>query len=234
MGKFREETFIRIRNDFNEHKPKGRGPFLYQYLAEGKCSEAYRKETDPGKADDPSTENAARPPKEKWSAEFDPEPYQDLFERLNRKRNTKAFVPVRVDQETGTGFYIVGKDHYVEFPYDKKMNLTCGIGILTDWVSDYDAEPEEREADIHLSLTIGSLEDPMDFPNIAEANSWFINRLYRDERERFGFFRECNGRMPQGADERFDKYFTHHGGAQDWFEELTEADREDAMKEYLA
>ena len=287
MAKLLEETFIHIRDDFNAHKPKGRGSFLYRYLAEGRCREAYEKERDPQKADDiiykvasdlmynqgyPLTgkileknrkrahntmlemldawylqrgfiRDSAFFPKgrgdfifsedfpEEGGNEFDIEAYQILYERLNQEKRTKAFMPVRIDSETGVGFYIIGRDHYVEFPYEDPEQA-CGIGIISDWMSDSDSDKEDREEDIHLNLTIGSMEDPMDFPSIAEANSWFVNRLYQDAKERFAFFRECNGVFPQGVDKRFKKYFMEQTELEESIDVITEEDKEETKKKF--
>ena len=60
--------------------------------------------------------------------------YQDLYDILNNAHNTSALIPVRIDRETGIGIFIVGRDHYTEFPYDWNVGPKryCGIGIFSD------------------------------------------------------------------------------------------------------
>lgn len=267
MGRFREETFIRIRNDYNEHRPSGRGSFLYRYLLEGKMKEKCEGIKSQEKIDAiihkaatdlmynlgyPLSENIV--PKDRrrtnntvldmidaWyssqgsgmavaaggAEEFDPEAYQQLYDFLNTAGNTSALVPVRLDPETGMGIYIVGRDHYTEFPYVNPAQA-CGIGLLTDWFSDYEEDPEDREDELRLCLAVGTLEEPADYPNIAEANKWYT-RLYGRDEDRYGFFRECNGLPPGGLPERFKRYFETEES--DCFGNITEEELEQTKRE---
>lgn len=267
MGRFREETFIRIRNDYNAHKPSGRGSFLYQYLLEGKMKEKCAGAKSPKEIDSiihkaatdimynlgyPLSENIV--PKNRlrshntaldmidaWysmqgdditiaaggTENFDPEAYQQLYEFLNKIGSTSVLIPVRLDNETGMGIYIVGRDHYTEFPYENSRQA-CGIGLLTDWFSDYEADPEERMDELRLSLAVGTMEEPADYPNIEEANKWYT-RLYGRDEDRYGFFRECNGAVPDGLPQRFKRYFeAEEGGG---FDIITEEELEQTKRE---
>lgn len=268
MGRFREETFIRIRNDYNAHKPSGRGSFLYQYLLNGKMKDKCADAKSSAEVDSiikkaatdlmynlgyPLSENVV--PKDKlrshntaldiidaWysmqgesmmiaagggTEHFDSEMYQKLYDFLNTTGNTSVLIPVRLDHETGMGIYIVGKDHYTEFPYDNPRQ-TCGIGLLTDWFSDYELSPEERLDELRLALAVGTIEEPADYPNMEEANKWYT-RLYGRDEDRYGFFRECNGTAPDGLPAQFKRYFEAEEG--DGFEKITDEELEQTKKE---
>lgn len=159
--------------------------------------------------------------------DFDPEEYQRLYDFLNTAGKTSVLIPVRVDSETGMGIYIVGRDHYVEFPYENPRQA-CGIGILADWFSDYGEKPDKRVDELRLSLAVGTMDEPADYVNIAEANKWYT-RLYGVGEERYGFFRECNGEAPDGLPERFMRYF--ESGKEDDFEVIKSEEREKTRRE---
>lgn len=268
MGKFREETLIRIRNDYNMHKPSGRGSFLYQYLLEGKMKEKCANAKTPEEIDSiihkaatdymynlgyPLSENTLSKAKcrshnttldmiDAWysmqgndmtiaqgggTEDFDPEVYQQLYDFLNTTGNTTVLIPVRVDNESGRGFYIVGRDHYAEFPYDNPCQ-SCGIGLLSLWCSDYDLDPENRRETLYLTFDTGTLEKPIACPNIIEANKWYTYFFGRDE-DRYFSFQEYNGTAPDGLPNKFKKYFKTE--EEDSFNTITEAEWKQAKKE---
>lgn len=146
----------------------------------------------------------SRAPEEKT----DPDAFQILFEQLNDMKNRDAFIPVCVDEVTGIGLYIIGMDHYYDFPstyISAERRFTCGIGFLTDW-----QRGVKDHKDITLTLEaieeIGELTDPV---NIREAYSIFENHILKDNAKRYRSYRDINGYWPAkaGLAERFKPYF---------------------------
>ena len=130
-----------------------------------------------------------------FSGEFDPEPYQLLYDKLNEENVDTAFIPVRIDPETGIGIFIVGKYHFKNFRefYDNP-SLTCGI-CLMEWM-----EPKETgDTNLKILLDASSCHS-----NIEEANEFYVGAVNSDK---FDFFQSCNDERLRDIPEMSYKYF---------------------------
>ncbi|MBR3278799.1 MAG: hypothetical protein IKG01_07905 [Lachnospiraceae bacterium] len=150
----------------------------------------------------------------KDSDDFEPEPYADLFNWLNDNEKADAFIPVQVDATTGIGFYIIGKNHYDEFPECyKEKNNSCGIGFMIDWESRlYDKSDMTLNTGIVFGTgtDAGDSDDLSDPPNIQQAYSIYKRIVLENK---YQSYREFNGNWPEkaGLSDRFIPYFNRSG-----------------------
>ena len=170
-----------------------------------------------------------------FDGDFDPKPYQELFDELNRNNCTGAFVPVRIDPQTGAGFAIVGRDHFLKFPADAPgKSRACGIAIFCQWTSGHTVGGIRGKnfRDMNLSFEYDEKECPDLKPTISEADSWFRALITENRSELFDSIILCNrdytGKL-RNIPETLKQYFYE---ADDDFDLITDDDLNEAKAEY--
>lgn len=123
---------------------------------------------------------------------------------LNQSKRENVMIPVMLDEETGAGIYIVGRNYFESSP--KQMSEDdnrkhCCYAIL---------EPVEwGEKPIEFWIDDSGYKD---LPDMSEAVSW-LNMQLND-----GIYLEpytsCNGDVPKDCPEAFKRYFS--GGNEDF------------------
>ncbi len=183
---------------------------------------------------------------------FDEEAYQELYDLLNKEKKTRALIPVRIDPETGMGIYIMGRELYPsgeeaywKYRFDslyrytgKARYMSCGISFVGCWMeSSTEGEPDHLTISFHTAEGDGEEEEEelRGFPDIEEANTWFIRNFLeaQDQEKRFFAFLEYNGKAPKGLPEQFLKYFGRAAPkASDDLAPYSEEDRAEMMAKF--
>jgi hypothetical protein len=151
---------------------------------------------------------------------------EGLMEILKKENNSKVFVPIAIDGETGAGIYIVGRDYIIGYEDHKneflrqKRELTacCCYCILfyEDFMLDLQGDfvtgsrMKQEMVSAAVSFTIDNFPEFFNFPSIVDAEECFksckaegtFHNAYIGSSEE-----GLNGQPPKGCPERFLQYF---------------------------
>lgn len=120
------------------------------------------------------------------------------------KSSDSILIPIRVDERTGAGLYIIGKDYYTKGTFKYPDSFHCGIDYISTW---------ENIEDIGVSIAITyGLED---CDSVIEANRFFEADIIMDV-DSLDEFHKMNGKMPEGCPKAFQKYFRDFVSEDEW------------------
>lgn len=151
------------------------------------------------------------------------EDYETMYRILNQGQREDVMVPVMIDNTTGAGIYILGRDYYIDSPeygemIDEKPERYCCYGILEPF------DAIERTIQFEVNN-----EPKCNFPNIYEAVFWFKERIR--EESYFEPYQNCNGKIPKDCPSIFQAYFLCEDEDLEADEKVTPLEKEMSLKE---
>lgn len=136
-----------------------------------------------------------------------------LYDTLLKEKNSMAFVPLYIDQATGAGIYIIGRDKFDEESIGyEKMNQkeVCLVCIVYFYAVDNILKVKgSSNDDVYLTMSIKE-----NFNSVKKAFDSFLASVSDNDFYKFYPF-ENDDRLPYGADKHFDLYFLSKEAVED-------------------
>lgn len=113
-------------------------------------------------------------------------------------------IPIRVDERTGAGLYIIGRDYYTKGNFKYPDSYHCGIDYISSWEN-------IENIGVSIAITYG-LED---CDSVIEANRFFEADIILDV-DGLEEFHKMNGNMPENCPKELQKYFKGDISVDEW------------------
>ena len=129
--------------------------------------------------------------------------YQTLFDMLSKSADSDSvLIPIMVNESTGIGLYIVGKDNFAEGTFNQPPEYHCSITMINTW-----EQSDEYGVCLYgigdkYFYQITFLDEP-----VKEAKDYFKLKMEAHKDNVFGDIRYMNGNMPKGCPENLKMYF---------------------------
>lgn len=136
-----------------------------------------------------------------------------LYDVLLKEKNCMAFVPLYIDQATGAGIYIIGRDKFDEesVGYEKmSKNDVCLVCIVYFYTVDNIVKVKNSSKDdVFLIMTVKET-----YKSVKKAFDSFLASV--SDKDFYEFYPDENDeKLPHGIDEHFDPYFISKKKAED-------------------
>ena len=129
--------------------------------------------------------------------------YQTLFDMLSKSADSDSvLIPIMVNESTGIGLYIVGKDNFAEGTFNQPPEYHCSITMINTW-------EQSDEYGVCLYGIGDKYFDQITFLDepVKEAMNYFKQKMAGHKDNVFGDIRYMNGNMPKGCPEYLKMYF---------------------------
>ena len=154
--------------------------------------------------------------------------YQTLFDMLSKSADSdRTLIPIMVNESTGIGLYIVGKDNFAEDTFNQPPEYHCGITMINTW-------EQTDEYGVCLYGIGDEYFDQITFLDepVKEAKAYFKRKMAGHKDNFFGEIREMNGNMPKGCPENLKMYFLDYESKNQIANAVTKEAREKVRQEF--